>query len=122
MTALRQLGLSAEEGEIAALSYSSPVTGTIPTFLCSALKNLYGSAGLKCKYRRFDSVDQLSDAGITLAVVKNAFLRDHCLAILDVSEDTITVADPVTGTKSMRREQFEKIWRFSGIVMERRAI
>ena len=122
VTALRQLGLSADEGEIAALSYSSPVTGTIRTFLCSALRNLYGSAGLKCKYRRFDSVDQLSDAGITLAVVKNAFLRDHCLAILDVSADTITAADPVTGTKSIRREQFEKIWRFSGIVLERRAI
>jgi len=122
VTALRQLGLPADEGQIAALSYSSPVTGTMPTFLCSALRNRYSSAGLKCKYRRFDSVDQLSDAGITLAVVKNAFLRDHCLVILDVSADTITAADPVSGVKSMSREQFEKIWRFSGIALRRGAI
>ena len=122
VTALRRLGLPAEEGRIAALSYSSPVSGTIPTFLCSALRNLYGSAGLKCEYRRFDSVDQLSDAPITLAVVKNAFLRDHCMAILDISADTVTAADPVMGIKSIRRDQFEKIWRFSGIVLERGAI
>ena len=119
VTALRRLGLSADEGQIAALSYSSPVVGTLPTFLCSALKNLYGTAGLRCKYRRFDSVDQLGDGGITLVVVRNAFLLDHCLAVLDVSENTVTAADPVTGTRAMRREQFEKIWRFSGIVLKR---
>jgi len=29
------------------------------------------------------------------------------------------VADPLAGTKLMSHEQFEKIWRFSGIVLER---
>jgi hypothetical protein len=122
VTALRQLGLPAEEGEIAVLSYSSPITGTLPTLLCSALRNRYGTAGLKCRYRRFDSIDQLKNEGITLVVVRRAFLLNHCLAVLDVSENIITVADPVTGTKLMSREQFEKIWRFSGIVLKRDSI
>ena len=119
VTALGKLGLSANEGEIAVLSYSSPVVGTLPALLCSALENLYGAAGLKCRYRRFDSIEQLKDAGITLAVVKDAFLLDHCLAILEVSENTVTVADPVTGMRLMPLKQFKKIWRFSGIVLER---
>ena len=122
VTALGKLGFSAEEGEIAVLSYSSPVIGTLPAFLCSALQNRYGAEGLKCRYRRFDSLDQLRDAGVTLAMVKDAFLLDHCLTVLKVSNNTITVADPVTGTRFMPLEQFEKIWRFSGIVLERDSV
>jgi len=122
VTALRQLGLAADEGEIAVLSYSNPVTGTLPTFLCSALNNRYSAAGLKCQYRRFDSINQLRDGGVTLVVVKKTFLLDHCLAVLEVSDNMITTADPVTGTKLMPREQFEKIWRFAGIVLERDSV
>ncbi len=119
VTALGKLGLSAHEGEIAVLSHTSPVAGTLPTCLSSALQRRYGPVGLKCRYRRFDSIEQLRNAGLTLVTVRDAFLLDHCLAVLEVSDHTITVADPVAGTKLMSHEQFEKIWRFSGIVLER---
>ncbi len=119
VTALRKLGLSADEGEMAILSYTSPVAGTILTCLSSAVQNRYGADGLKCQYRHFDSIEQLKDAGITLAVVRNAFLLDHCLTVLEVSDRTITVADPIAGIRVMPRKQFEKIWRFSGIVFKR---
>ena len=119
VTALGKLGLRAEEGELAVLSYSSPMTGTLPECLSSALQDRYSAQGLSCRYRSFDSVEQLKNAGITLALVREAFLMDHCLAVLEVSDDAVTVADPVTGTRLMPYEQFEKIWRFSGIVLRR---
>ncbi|MGD8786827.1 MAG: cysteine peptidase family C39 domain-containing protein [Phycisphaerales bacterium] len=119
VTALRKLGLPADEGQIAVLSYTSPVTGTLPSCLSSAIQNHYGQAGLKCQFRRFDSIEQLRNAGITLAIVRETFLLDHCLAVLEVSDHTVTVADPAAGTKMMSHRQFEKIWRFSGIVLER---
>jgi hypothetical protein len=122
VTALGKLGLTAEEGELAVLSYSSPVTGTLPACLSSALQNRYSADGLRCRYRRFDSIDQLRNAGVTLAVVRDAFLLDHCLAVLEVSDDAVTVADPVTGTRLMPHRQFEEIWRFSGIVLERDSV
>jgi len=122
VTALGRLGLTADEGEIAVLSYSSPVTGTLPTCLTSALQKRYGAEGLRCRYRRFDSIEQLRDAGLTLVVVREAFLLDHCIAILDVSDDAVTVADPVTGARLIPYRQFEKIWRFAGIVLERDSI
>ncbi len=122
VTALGRLGLAAQEGELAVLSYSSPMTGTLPTCLSEAIENRYRADGLTCRYRHFDSVDQLRDAGITLAMVKEAFLMDHCLTVLDVSEDAVTVADPVTGTRLMPHSQFEKIWRFSGIVLDRDSV
>lgn len=119
VTALKRLGLPAEEGEIAVLSYTSPVIGTLPSCLSSALQNRYSKAGLKCRYRQFDSVDQLGKEGITLAVIKDAFLVDHCITVLKVSENFITVADPMAGLRLISRDKFEKIWRFSGIVLER---
>ncbi len=122
VTALGRLGLAAEEGELAVLSYSSPITGTLPECLYSALKNRYSAEGLRCKYRHFDSVDQLRNVGVILAVVREAFLKDHCLAVLDVSDDAVTVADPATGKRLIPYSRFEKIWRFSGIVLERRTL
>jgi hypothetical protein len=120
VTALGKLGLSAEEGEIAVLSHTSPVAGTLPACLSSALRNRYGPAGLRCKYRHFDSIEQLKNAGITLAMVRDSFLLDHCLAVLEVSDDSVTVADPMAGLLSIPYERFRKIWRFSGIVLERK--
>lgn len=119
VTALRRLGLSANEGEIAVLSYSSPISGTLPTCLSTALQRRYGTEGLKCKYRYFDSINQLKDAGITLAVVKDGLINNHCVTILGVSDYIITIADPVVGRRLMSYEQFEKVWRFSGIVLKR---
>ena len=119
VTALRKLGLPASEGEIAILSHTSPAAGTLPGCLSSALQNRYGDDGLKCQYRHFDSLDQLKNTGITLAVVRDAFLSDHCVVVLEVSDRRVSVADPVFGKVSMSHEQFEKIWRFSGIVLKR---
>lgn len=119
VTALRRLGLPADEGEIAVLSHASPMTGTFPVSLCKALQNRYAADGLRCRYRPFGSISELRDSGITLAVVKDALLVDHCVAVLDISDTTVTVADPRSGVRPMSREKFEAIWRFCGIVLTR---
>jgi hypothetical protein len=119
VTALRNLGFEAHEGEIAVLSHSSPVAGTLPGCLYTALQDRYGAEGLICRYRHFDSVGQLREAGVTLAVVKDAFLSDHCVAVLGVSDQMVIVADPVLGRQLMSHKEFERIWRFSGIALKR---
>jgi hypothetical protein len=119
VTALAKLGLSANEGEIALLAHCSPVTGTLPACLCAALVDRYGGQGLRCQYRHFDSISQLNKGGITLAIVRDAFMLDHCVAVLEVSDRTVTVADPMAGLSAIPRKQFEKTWRFSGVVLNR---
>jgi len=121
VTALRRLGLSADEGEIAILSRTSPMAGTLPWSLCAALNSRYSAYGLRCQYRHFDSIAQLKNAEVTLAVVKDTLLSDHCVAVLEVSEQLVIVADPVSGRKLIPHKQFEKIWRFTGIVLGRKA-
>lgn len=122
VTALRRLGLSANEGELAVLSYTSPIAGTLPTCLTSALQDRYGTEGLKCQYRYFDSITQLRNAGITLAVIRDGFMNSHCVTVLGVSDYMVTIADPVVGRMLMSHKQFEKVWRFSGIVLKRDSI
>jgi hypothetical protein len=119
VTALDRLGLSAREGQIAILAHTSPIVGTLPWCLYRALDENYSRQGLQCEFRYFNSVDQLRDAGITLAVVKDAFLIDHCVAVLNVTDRMVTVADPVTGKMVMSHKQFEECWRFYGIVLSR---
>lgn len=119
VTALRRLGLPAAEGEIAALAHTGPWGGTLPACLSEALQSRYGPEGLDCRYRRFNSVAELDQPGVTLAVVKDTFRKDHCVAILDVSDEAITLADPAYGVTSMSHEQFESIWRYAGIVLTR---
>jgi hypothetical protein len=121
VTALTKLGFAAQEGQIAMLSHTSPVAGTLPWCLYKALANHYGPEGLECKLRHFDSVSELRNAGVTLAVVRDAFLLDHCVAVLDVTDNLVTIGDPVLGRKSMSHKQFEQIWRFYGIVLQRQS-
>ncbi|MHC4623808.1 MAG: cysteine peptidase family C39 domain-containing protein, partial [Planctomycetota bacterium] len=119
VTALRKLGFEADEGEIAILSHSSPVAGTLPRCLYKALQYRYGAAGLKCRFRYFDSLGELKASAVTLAVVKDSLFSDHCVAVLEVSDRVVVIADPVLGRQLMSHEEFEKVWRFSGIVLER---
>jgi len=119
VTALKKLGFDAQEGEIAVLARTSPITGTIPRYLYTAIQSRYGYKGLKCQYRHFDSIAQLKGQGITLAVVKDAFLSNHCVTVMEVSDRVVVIADPVLGKMNMSHKQFEKIWRFSGIVLKR---
>ena len=118
VTALGKLGLDAHEGEIAYLSYTNPITGTFPLCLENAIQSRYADRGLDCHYRRFDSIDDLKDAGLTIVVIKSTFLWDHCIVVLEVDDRYVYLADPVIGKVRIIRWQFERMWRFSGITLK----
>jgi predicted double-glycine peptidase len=119
VTALKRLGLQADEGQIAVLAHSSPIAGTLPASLCNTLEKLYKDKGLKCRYRYFDSLNELQRYQLALVTVKDSFLSDHCVAVLEITDDAVTIADPVDGKKIVPRNEFESTWRFSGIILER---
>ena len=119
VTVLRRLGLSAEEGQIALLSQTSSTTGTPPDLLAEALRQRYGKEGLMVKYRFFTNLEELQQAGLTVAVVKFSFLTDHYVAVLKVTDSTVTIGDPLNGLETLSREQFIERWRFAGIVLQR---
>ena len=124
VTALRVLGIQAEEGEIAILAHTSSALGTPPDVLAEALQQRYGRQGLVCKYRYFDSVDELKEAGPVLAVIRYGFLVDHYVTIMQVREQDPIVGDPSQGRVRYSHAAFEKKWRHTGIQMfrERRVL
>jgi hypothetical protein len=118
VTALGRLGIRAHEGELAILSHTSPIIGTMPWELYKAIENRYGGDGVVCRFRSFDSISQLKDADVTLAVVKDEFMLDHCVAVIDVTDKTVTIGDPVLGKIKMSYKDFQSIWRFYGIALK----
>ena len=121
VTALRRLGLPADEGEIAILCHTSAAMGTPPDVLCRALQKRYGRDGLTCEYRAFRSLQELKRPGYTVALVKFAFLLDHYVTVLDVDDKTVTVGDPLNGKQTLTRAEFAEKWRWVGVVLQRKS-
>lgn len=122
VTALSRLGIYAREGELAVLAGTSPFLGTPADCLCAALEEGYADAGLRCEYRAFDSVDALAASlrnHEVIAVVKHGILVDHYVTVLRVSDREVDVADPLQGKRALERDAFEKIWRFTGVALQR---
>lgn len=120
VTALRKLGLPGEEGKIGILSGTSSVVGTPPDMLAEALKNEYGKDGLMAEYRSFKDISELKQAGLTLAVIKYAFMVDHYVTVLEVTDTEVVVGDPIGGLRRMSYADFRNEWRFVGVALKRR--
>jgi hypothetical protein len=119
VTALRKLGLPAEEGELAILAHTSSLTGTEPDVLAKVLQKHYRTNGLTVEYRAFKNLDELSNACPAVAVMAFNALQDHCVAILGLHTNGVLVADPLTGLGVVPAEEFERKWLFAGIVLKR---
>jgi predicted double-glycine peptidase len=120
VTALRELGFKAEEGELAILAHTTSATGTPPDVLALVLQKHYKAEGLVCEYRIFKNLDQLKESGLTLAVVKFDIMTDHYVTVLKVSDHEVIVGDPIIGVVKLSHAEFEEKWRYAGIVMSRK--
>ncbi|TET35147.1 MAG: hypothetical protein E3J72_11630 [Planctomycetota bacterium] len=122
VTALKMLGIEAEEGELAVLAYTSPVAGTPPDLLCDALTQKYAEHGLKCRYRSFGSLSELKNTeGVIIAVIKFSFLIDHYITVMEITDEHVIVGDPLKGKHSYTHDEFSEKWRRAGIVITRNA-
>ena len=120
VTALRALGLPAEEGEIAILAHTSRFMGTETDILAEALQKRYGPEGVTARYRHFNSVKDLKGPFITIARIKFGLLLDHYITVIGVSDDTLLVADPLSGLQEMTHAEFSSQWRFTGVTLSRK--
>ena len=119
VTVLRRMGLPAEERDLALLSRTTPSAGTQPDSLCFAIRRRYASAGVSCEQRTFTRVSDLRGLGYVIAQVKFSFMVDHYVAVLDVSDTHVEVADPLAGQMRLTHDEFERIWRRTGLLIGR---
>ena len=119
VTALNRFGVEATEADLAMAARTSPVIGTSPWELYKTLKSDYAADGIEYSFLYMRSIDQLPADAVLLAVVRDAAATDHCVAVLAVNENTITVADPMAGLVHMPRDSFTQLWRNCGILLQR---
>jgi hypothetical protein len=119
VTALRRMGLAAEEGELAILSRTSSAAGTPADFLCTAIEERYGKDGVRADFRLFGSAAELERQGEVLAVIKWGFLVDHFVAVLALEPGHVVLGDPLKGKRRVTRAEFDQIWRKTAVVLRR---
>ncbi len=66
------------------------------------------------------SVAELRSIVPFLAVIKFNIMLDHYVTVLEVSDDGVTVGDPLLGLTKLSRAEFEDKWRFVGVVLKRK--
>ncbi len=120
-TALRRLGIEADEGELAVAARTSPMIGASVWTLYLALNERYSPQGVSCSFGMFDRLDAVPQDGVMLAVMRDSAWGDHCVVVLEMTSRGVTIADPAQGLIHLSIEQFLRSWRGSGIVLRRPA-
>lgn len=118
VTALRQLGIQAEEGELAILSHTTQIAGTPGDSLCSAINRRHGSEGIRASIQNFDSISEIKQLPL-IAVVKYGFMVDHYVTVLSITDKHVEIGDPLQGKTQMSHLIFLGKWRKTGIHVEK---
>ncbi len=119
VTALRSLGLPAEEGELAVLAHTSRSTGTEPDVLAAVLNERYGKDGLQAEYRVFRAAADLPRDRPTIALINYQMFVDHYVTVLGVDGNKLIIGYPLSGRMHESFEEFQGSWRMVGIVLTR---
>jgi predicted double-glycine peptidase len=114
VTALRKIGVPAQEGDLALWAYTTRFTGTGADCLCDAIRDHYG---IPCRTRFFQNVEELRGHEPLIAVVKYGFLVDHFVAVMKVTDTEVIAGDPLFGMHRYTIRQFDDAWRKFAIVL-----
>jgi predicted double-glycine peptidase len=115
VTALRRIGFSAEEGDLALRAHCSLFTGTDPSDLAAAIDGRFGPSGARAQSRPMETLAQLAQAGLALTVIKLDGNLDHWVVVLEMDEHKVHFADPMQGLRVQSRAEFERVWEHETI-------
>ncbi len=121
VTALRRLGVPAQEGELAIAASTSSAEGTPPDILAEAINRLYGGDGIVAEYRVFKTIAEMKKCGLVLAVMKFNFYEDHFVSVIGSDETGVTIGDPLSGLTKLSDVEFLAQWKFQGVVVRQKA-
>lgn len=118
VTAIRSLGLLADESDLAVRCRSNLLWGTPADVLAAVLRDRY-PAELVVTFRPFDSVSELAGQEPVLVSTRYGPLVDHYLVVLKVEANSVLVADPLRGQREMTEQELRAVWRGTGITLSR---
>ncbi len=119
VTALRQLGIEAQERELALAASTTRSWGTSEHMLAKAIKRKYRDVGIHCSVKVFDEPEQLKNCCPVIAIVKYRPMVDHYVAVLDVDDKKVLIGDPLSGRVQLTHKEFVEKWRKIGIIVRK---
>jgi hypothetical protein len=119
-TLLGAYGINDSERNIALRTRCNSYSGTRSVDLVNYINGEYGYK-LKAEYRSVDDVDSLKDVeGFLIAEVRATAFTDHFVAVMEIEDNSVTIADPSVGRFRTTTETFSKEWRNKVIVVSRK--
>ncbi len=117
-TALRRLGITASESQLAILGRSCPFIGTTDFDLFESIVTA-GGGEIHCKYYPSQAELKLDQNQVLLAILPQTSFINHCVAILEVTDVAVVFADPAEGMITLPKTRFESLWAGKGILISR---
>ena len=115
VTALRRIGVPAEESTLALAAYTNQIKGTPIDSLSAAVFKEYG---IVCKVTYAANLEDMIGKEPFVAQLKFTQSSDHYVTVLKIDEASVTVGDPLTGLKVVTPEQFNAEWRKTAIIFQ----
>lgn len=125
VTALRSLGVNANEGELAVWAGCSQTTGTPPDILAQVIDQRFRAVGVTATLRRFDVAENLNQpkGAAAVALLNYDWLLDHWVCVYGADRRWVLIGDPDPkrggGLIQMPRAEFDRHWRRVGIIVQR---
>ncbi|MFO7897805.1 MAG: cysteine peptidase family C39 domain-containing protein [Planctomycetota bacterium] len=112
---VRALGEDVSEGEMANLCLLRPGKGVTALELCRGLNIALRATGRRGRIERLAAGELDGQRLPFLAELRRPDGRYHCVSVLDITDDVLTVGDPAFGQTTLDREQF--LHRWTGIAI-----
>jgi len=110
VSALQRLGIHAEEGPLGIAAFTAPAEGTDARDLASAIEHLYAHDGARAAYQRYRSPDEARRHLPVIVSVTWDLVTHHYITILAISDDTVLAADPLSGQRTLSRQELDALW------------
>jgi uncharacterized protein len=121
-TVLNAFGINDSEGDIALATGCNSYSGTRSLDLVKYVNSKYG-AQLEAEYKYVNGMESLKKMdGIFIAEVRASAFTDHFVAIMDINENSLTLADPSFGQIEAKTDSFLKEWRHKVIVVRKKGV
>lgn len=112
---LRALGEDVSEGEMANLCLLRPGKGVTALELCRGLNVALRATGRRARIERL-AAGELDDQRLPFLVeLRRPDGRHHCVSVIHIADDVLTVGDPAFGRTTLDRERF--LHRWTGIII-----
>ncbi|MBF2083470.1 MAG: peptidoglycan-binding protein [Thermoleptolyngbya sp. C42_A2020_037] len=111
-TVLRRWGLDETESSVAKLAGTSRLGTSMPQLITAA--HQLQMDGLEITGATWEQMQRINRPGVLASWLFNPSGRrsPHAIALLSLSDDTATIADPAWGRiYRLNRQQFQRIWR-----------